>query len=367
MILEQLSKISLPDGYGSTINTGIEHFDEIFGNDGGNFGFVKGKVYLISAPPGTGKTRLFLTVQEKICTFDPSVKTAHITGEQDVLALRNMAEKIHLTIPDSLLVARETQWELIKLEVERANIKFLVIDSLPMLEFPDIFDEDLNRKVAMKVKQKIKDITDFASRTGIVIVLINHTNKDGSWRGSNDILHLVDVAINLKVNVKDYEGIKVIEFHGGKNREGEPVNRGFPFNGIWDLDSPFELPDSTGAENGSMNTSKVAERKKQQRLELISILENYNGSITREMLENGTVSISGLAKSGIINMLRGMVEEGFLVTERTPTGHKGQPQITAWHTIDPSVKEIIENTDGLISDAKDVDISLDGDIFPREN
>lgn len=330
MILQKLENVILPEGYGRTVKTGIEHFDEIFGNDSGNFGFVLGKVYLISAPPGTGKTRLFITIQEKLCTFDPDIKTAHITGEQDVLALRNMANKIHLNIPHNLMVARETKWEEIKIEVVKQGIKFLVIDSLPMLDFPDIFDEELNRKIPMKWKEKIKDITDFATKNGIVVVLINHTNKDGSWKGSNDILHLVDVAITLRVNVKDYEGIKVVEFRGGKNREGEPVNRGYPFNGIWDLENPFELPESTGNEGGALNASKVEERKKKQREEIITSIQNIGGVLHRDMLDSGEFVINGLAKSGIISILRKMTEEGILVVEREHTGNKGQPPIISW-------------------------------------
>lgn len=331
--MKSLLSIELPKGYGEKIQTGIPAFDEMFGTDQGDYGFVTGKTYLISAPAGTGKSRLALTIMDHITKHDPDVVTGHFTGEQNEFALRKMVNDMGIIPNENLLVAKEDRWENIKRAVIDNNISFLVIDSLPMIinDFPMKTDEVTLKRVPMSLKEKMKAISDFAAEYGLVMVLINHTTKGGSWKGSTDIIHLVDVAITMKANDKDYEGVKVVEFYGGKNREGVPVNRAFPFNGVWDLEAPFEVASNTGAEGGGMNAGKVAERKEMHRMMIKEAFANLGGRVSRNQIDSEEFTITGMVKSGILTALRSMVDDGILSAVREHVaGKKGQPPIVEW-------------------------------------
>jgi len=332
-IMQKLSQVTLPDDYGAMVSTGIECFDELFGmdEDTGNFGFVAGKVYMVSAPAGTGKTRLFLTVESEIARHNPDFATAHFTGEQPVLELRSMAEKMKIEIPENMFVERETRWTTICRNILEHDVRYVVIDSLPMIinEFPMVPDEN-GKLIKMSVKQKMELISKFATENNVVFVLINHTTKNGNWKGGTDIIHLVDVAITLKQNDKDYEGMKCVEFHGGKNRAGATVSRAFPFNGKWDLTCPMEVASSTGTETGEMNHSKVAERKNMQRNMILDAFKSMGGTVYRSQLDTGEFSIAEMVKSGILTMFRSLVDDKTLVAHREHTGGRGQPPISHW-------------------------------------
>jgi len=330
-LMKQLSSIELPEGYGSMIRTGLEPFDEIFGSDDGQYGFVQGKVYLLSAPMGTGKSRLSLTMESLIADTLENGNTGHFTSEQDELALKAMCSKAKVEIKPKMMVEKEDQWEAIKRKIVEYNLKFVVIDSLPMImdSFKKIKDEESGQFRDMKVKEKMREIAQFTSDHGFVMLLINHCTKAGAWKGGSDIGHLVDAMVSLKVNTKDYDGVKVVEFRGGKNREGEPINRAFPFNGVWDLTSPYEI-ESAEIESGVQNESKVALRKAEQEESLMQTIMARGGMVHREELDAGDVSISGMAKSGVISLLRSFVDKGKLVVQRGETQGRGQPPIIAW-------------------------------------
>lgn len=331
-----LTAIKLPENFNTMVSTGNEAVDQLFGSDSNRFGFVTGKTYLISAPPGTGKTRLFLTISSEISENNPEIKTAHFTGEQSVNDLKSITDKMGLRINDRMFIDQEDKWDNIKAKVLQFGIKFVVIDSLPMLEFAQIVDEDTKAKRDMSVKEKMKAIAEFVTQNNVIMVLINHTTKGGKWGGRNEIMHLVDVSIVLSVNTKDYEGVKVVEFHGGKNREGSPISRGFPFNGTWDLTMPYEIAEAS--DGGENNHKRVAELKATYREDILNTLAiRDNQTVTRE--EINAMSFIAAPASSIISILRELVDENLVTAHREHTGKRGQPPITSWSLVIPTVAE----------------------------
>lgn len=337
--MKSLNTVKLPDTYGEMLSTGIEVFDELFGSDEdtGQYGFVRGKLYFVSAPAGTGKSRLFLKVQSLIAKNNPDQMTGYFTAEQDVLALRSMCNKTDVEMPDNMLSDRDDNWENIKRKTLENNLGFVVIDSLPMImgSFRKIQDEDSGQYRDMKIKEKMLAIQEFAAEHDVVFVLINHCTKSGQWKGSSDVNHLIDVNILLKVNEKDYDEVRCVEFRTEKNREGAKVKRAFPFNGKWDLETPYEIEEEDSY-SGADNESKTAIRKQEQKNSLIEEMRNRGGVIHREDIDNGEVSISNLAKSGLLSILRNLHDEKIVEVERASTGKRGQPPIVQWTLVNDS-------------------------------
>lgn len=326
--MQSLSSVSLPTNWNSAIPTGYQAFDELLGNCGGVYGARASKLILLSAQSGTGKTRLCLTVGKAMSKVDSNVRYGHFTGEQSVIALAVMGKTMGIDFSDNMLADSENYWPAIERKIIENNLNVVVIDSFPMLSFPI----DNGTKKALDTKAKVGKIADFAAKYDITIILLNHTDKKGNRGGRNELLHLVDVAYTMRMvpDGNGYEGCKVVEFHCDKNREGSPVSRAFPFNGTWDLDCPFELAKSTGNETGEANDGKVAERKAFQRESLLNNIIDCDNIVYRDDVESSAFDVPGMAKSGILSLLRNLTEEGVLTAIREASNGRGQPAISHW-------------------------------------
>lgn len=326
--MQSLSSVSLPANWNHAIPTGHHAFDELMGNCGGVYGARPGKLILLSAQSGTGKTRLCLTVGKAMNNSDSEVRYGHFTGEQSVIALAVMGKTMGIDFSENMLADAESYWPSIERKIIENNLNVVVIDSFPMLSFPI----DSETKKAPDTKAKVGLLADFAAKYDVSMILLNHTDKKGNRGGRNELLHLVDVAYTMKMvpDGKGYDNCKVVEFHCDKNREGSPVSRAFPFNGTWDLDCPFELAKSIGNETGEANDGKVAERKAFQRESLLKNISECGGTIHRADVESESFIVTGMAKSGILSLLRNLTEEGFLTAVRETSSGRGQPAISHW-------------------------------------
>jgi archaellum biogenesis ATPase FlaH len=328
-MMQSLSSVSLPNGWNDAISTGFEAFDELLGNTGGVYGARRGKVILLSAQSGTGKTRLCLTIGKGMTENNPNLIYGHFTGEQNNVALAAMGKSMGIEFNDRMMADDDCYWPSLERKIIEHKLDVIVIDSFPMLSFP----MNLETKKIPDTKQKLKQINKFASDNNVNIILLNHTDKKGNRGGRNEILHLCDVSYTLRSvpGGEAYDNIKVVEFHPEKNREGTPVGRAFPFNGVWDLSSPFELPGNNGNEAGQTNNGKVAQRKEWQKANLISNIIELGSTLDREYIDNDEFSVSGMVKSGIISMLRELTQKGELIAIRDENhSGRGQPPIIGW-------------------------------------
>lgn len=333
--MQSLSSITLPKNWNNSYPTGHSAFDELLGNCGNVYGARPGKLILFSAQSGTGKTRLCLSMGSDMTKNDSDLRYGHFTGEQSVMSLAIMGKTMGIEFSENMMGDSENYWPSIERKIIDHNLNVVVIDSFPMLSFPI----DSETKKHLDTKARIGKIAEFAAKLDISIILLNHTDKKGNRGGRNELLHLVDVAYTLRVvaDGKGYDNIKVVEFHCDKNREGVPVSRAFPFNGVWDLECPFELAKSTGNETGENNNSKVAERKAFQRENLIENIRECGGIVHRTDVESESFVVSGMVKSGVLSLLRTLTDEKVLETFREPTGNRGPSPIVYW--------KIVENQD----------------------
>jgi AAA domain len=90
---------------------------------------------------------------------------------------------------------------------------------------PDVIIIDSFRRVLVGDENSSNDVNNFwndialLTEAGITLLLIHHTNRDGTWRGSNDILAGLDTFYEIKKNKE--EGCSIISTE--KNRDGESL------------------------------------------------------------------------------------------------------------------------------------------------
>jgi hypothetical protein len=330
-MLVKLNSVKQPRNWNKLIATGHSAFDELMGIYGNSFGFRPGSVHCWSAQSGTGKSRLALTVGKKATALNPDLVYAHFSGEQNEAGLDRMTKSMGVDVSDSVLVSTEMFWPSMENEILAANVSFVVVDSWPMVEFP----MDIQRKKPMDTKAKIKWVQGFAEKHGILVLLLNHTDKGGNRAGRNELLHLVDVHYTLRAaSPKNYDGIRVVEMQCDKNRESIPNSRAFPFDGNWDLDTPFELKTSSGNDTGENNSSKVEIRKALQRENLIQNIQDCGGFVRKDDVESEQFVVSGLVQSGIISLLRILCDEGVVKVEKGTKVGKGQRPILGWRLVE---------------------------------
>lgn len=322
--MRPLSSVKLPKNWNKGISCGFSPFDELLGNMAGVYGARPGSVLLLSAPPGTGKSRLSLTVGNLMVQNNEDFRCGYFPGEQSVAAAAVMGKTMEIEFNENFLAATETSWEAIKAHTLKYKLNVIIIDSFPMIDF-----EPSESGKPLDTKQKSNAIKTFAEDNGIFVILINHTNRKGERGGRNELLHLVDIAYTLrKVSGNEaYGNLNVVEFISEKNRDGSPISRAFPFNGKWDLSYPMELASSDGDSGGS---NLDLEEKKNERKNLLIDMILEKGKLEREEIENNSFVFPGVAASGVISMLRDLASEGRVNVTHVPKKGKGRPQIKGW-------------------------------------
>lgn len=331
--MQALSNVKLPKHWDKGISCGFPAFDELMGNMAGVYGARPGSVMLLSAPPGTGKSRLTLTVGNLMVQNNEDFRVGYFPGEQSVSAAAVMGKTMEIDFNDNFLAVTETSWEAIKTNAIKYKLNVIIIDSFPMIEF-----EPSESGKPLDTKQKTNSIKTFAEDNGIFVILINHTNRKGERGGRNELLHLVDIAYTLrKVSGNEaYHNLNVVEFISEKNRDGSPISRAFPFNGKWDLSYPMELASSDGDSGGS--NLDLEERKTERKNTLIDMISE-RGGLEREEIENNSFSFPGVAASGVFSMLRDLASENRVIVSYFPKKGKGRRQIKGW-TVNDTLESV---------------------------
>jgi KaiC/GvpD/RAD55 family RecA-like ATPase len=329
--MQSLSSIDLPKFWDKGYTCGFPAFDELLGNMASVYGARPGSVLLLSAPPGTGKSRLSLTIGNAMVQENKNFKCGYFSAEQSVAAAAVMGKTMDLEFAEDFLATTQTSWNTIIKETIENKLNMIIIDSFPMIDFP------IEEKGKLPdTKSKANTIKQFAETNGVFVLLINHANRQGQRSGRNELLHLVDIAYTLRKSSGNaaYDGMNVVEFIPEKNRDGSLVGRAFPFNGKWDLSCPLELASSDGDMGGTLNDGKVFEKKLARRNSILENIQNLGGTLYREQLDSDEFVIDGLAKSGLMAMLRDLVEEGMLKTKTQNTGSRGKRPIIEWSLTD---------------------------------
>jgi predicted ATP-dependent serine protease len=275
------SQVVIPEIYNRRFKTGREDLDNIFGG----CGFMPNLTFTLAAAPGTGKTSMLLQILELL--EQTNKRTAYISGEENVEQLAFASKRLNV---NSVPLANMTDIDDICDAIVENKFDFVVLDSLPAI----------TSRIKMNKKQLNEYITTKLIKTAkeneIVIGVILHFTKAGTYKGDTLLPHSVDMNIIMTRNKEDYN---LRDVDVTKNRFGsagqaifEMTARGFTFEAV------------EATENGQSNGKKITKP------DLVKQAIADGGSTMAEICEK-----SGVSGAYLTNILRELVNQGVVTKQ----------------------------------------------------
>lgn len=181
--------------------TGVAGLDAMASKAGG---LARGKCYTMIAPPGCGKSTLWLQVAAYIAESHRAIYAYLEEGEDTA---EGLLERLGLPVGRVLGIEAENLEQLFE---RTAGADLVVLDSL----------QGLRNRCGLPEEQLADKIGKHARETGTTFILISHVNKEGEARGTMEALHWVDAV--LWMSGKKGDPLRVLA--ASKNRLG-PTDR----------------------------------------------------------------------------------------------------------------------------------------------
>ncbi len=164
--------------------SGLSELDRVLGG-----GLVPASAILVGGDPGIGKSTLLLQAAAKFARA--GLKTLYVSGEEASAQVRMRANRLGLSsAPVQLAAATNLRDILTTLENERPALA--VIDSVQTLWADNV--ESAPGSVS-QVRAAAHELTSFAKRRGVSVVLVGHVTKDGQIAGPRVVEHMVDTVL----------------------------------------------------------------------------------------------------------------------------------------------------------------------------
>ena len=165
-------------------NSGIAELDRVLGG-----GLVPASAILVGGDPGIGKSTLLLQAAAKFA--ENGLKTIYISGEEASAQVRMRASRLGLTnAPVQLGAETNLRDILTTLEIEKPDL--VIIDSIQTM-WADTVDSAPGS--VSQVRAAAHELTTFAKRNNLSVVLVGHVTKEGQIAGPRVVEHMVDTVL----------------------------------------------------------------------------------------------------------------------------------------------------------------------------
>jgi len=179
-----LSDLSTPEAAPPRTSSGIAELDRVLGG-----GLVRASAILVGGDPGIGKSTLLLQAAASFARG--GLRAIYVSGEEASAQVRMRANRLGLKDAPVLLGAETNLRDILTtLEAEKPDLA--VIDSIQTIWADNV--ESAPGSVA-QVRAAAHELTAFAKRTGISVVLVGHVTKEGQIAGPRVIEHMVDTVL----------------------------------------------------------------------------------------------------------------------------------------------------------------------------
>lgn len=164
--------------------SGMRELDRVLGG-----GLVPASAILVGGDPGIGKSTLLLQAAAKFALA--GVKTMYVTGEESSAQVRMRAQRLGLTdAPVQLAADTNLRNILTTMETEKPGL--VIIDSIQTMWADNV--ESAPGSVS-QVRATAHELTNFAKRKGVSVILVGHVTKEGQIAGPRVIEHMVDTVL----------------------------------------------------------------------------------------------------------------------------------------------------------------------------
>ncbi len=168
----RLTDLSTREAPPPRTHCGISELDRVLGG-----GLVGSSATLVGGDPGIGKSTLLL--QAAAAFANAGLPTIYVSGEEAAAQIRMRAERLGLANAP-VQIAAETNLRDILTTLEAERPQLAIIDSIQTM-WSDTVDSAPGS--VSQVRAAAHELTTFAKRRGISVVLVGHVTKEGQIAG----------------------------------------------------------------------------------------------------------------------------------------------------------------------------------------
>ena len=163
---------------------GVDELDRVLGG-----GLVKASAILLGGDPGIGKSTLLLQAAARFARN--GLKVLYISGEESTAQVQMRARRLGLA-ESPVKLAAETNLRDILTTLEAEKPDLAIIDSIQTMWADNV--ESAPGSVS-QVRASAHELTTFAKRRDMAVMLVGHVTKDGSIAGPRVVEHMVDTVL----------------------------------------------------------------------------------------------------------------------------------------------------------------------------
>lgn len=163
---------------------GMGELDRVLGG-----GLVPGSAILVGGDPGIGKSTLLLQAAARFA--QAGLPTIYVSGEEASAQVRMRAQRLGLTDAPVRLAA-ETNLRDILTTLDNERPALAIIDSIQTMWADNV---DSAPGSVSQVRAAAHELTTFAKKRGISVVLVGHVTKEGQIAGPRVVEHMVDTVL----------------------------------------------------------------------------------------------------------------------------------------------------------------------------
>ncbi|CAN0601150.1 unnamed protein product, partial [Ectocarpus sp. 12 AP-2014] len=164
--------------------SGLPELDRVLGG-----GLVPSSAILVGGDPGIGKSTLLL--QAAAAFANQGLKCVYVSGEEAASQVRMRAQRLGLEKANVKLAA-DTNLRNILTTLEKEAPDLAIIDSIQTMWLDTV---DSAPGSVSQVRSTAHELTTFAKRSGISIILVGHVTKEGQIAGPRVVEHMVDTVV----------------------------------------------------------------------------------------------------------------------------------------------------------------------------
>ena len=179
-----LSDLAADDKPSPRTQSGLTELDRVLGG-----GLVPASAILVGGDPGIGKSTLLL--QGAAAFARAGLKAIYVSGEEAAAQVRMRAKRLGLAEAPVQLAA-ETNLRNILTTLEKEAPDVVIIDSIQTMWLDTV--ESAPGSVS-QVRSAAHELTTFAKRRGISVILVGHVTKEGQIAGPRVVEHMVDTVL----------------------------------------------------------------------------------------------------------------------------------------------------------------------------